>query len=175
MAQSPARWRSKMFSLALDIARQVAVAVDVVGRDVQPDRDVGTEGLEQLELVRRGQLQHVEAVGSQRGEVDDAAADVAADLVAHAGLLEDMAGISAVVVDLPLVPVIATKRASGWARASSSTSQEDYVKAARAATATGCGLGRVLGMPGLITSAVTGAQSIDSGSATRARPRRRHR
>ena len=43
---------------------------------------------------------------------------------------------------------------SGWARASSSTSQISGLPAARAAAATGCGLGRRLGMPGLMTSAV---------------------
>src|SRR5947209_11053019 len=73
--------------------------------------------------------------------------------------------ISAVVVDLPLVPVTPTKRLSGWARASSSTSQISGFPAARAASATGCGLGRRLGMPGLITSAVMFFQSIVAGSA----------
>src|SRR5215470_15903680 len=75
--------------------------------------------------------------------------------------------ISAVVVDLPLVPVMATKRALGWARASSSTSQMSGLPATRAAAAIGCGLGRRLGMPGLITSAVTFAQSTLDGSARR--------
>src|SRR5690242_1250282 len=74
--------------------------------------------------------------------------------------------ISAVVVDLPLVPVTATKRLFGCARASSSTSQISGLPAARAAAATGCGLGRRLGMPGLITSAVNRFQSMLEGSAS---------
>jgi hypothetical protein len=41
------------------------------------------------------------------------------------------------------------------AQASNSTSQMIFLPAARAAAATGCGLGRWLGMPGLMTSAVT--------------------
>src|SRR5205814_843926 len=78
-----------------------------------------------------------------------------------------MCPISAVVVDLPLVPVRPTKRASGWARASSSTSQMIGLPAARAAVATGCGSGKWLGMPGLITSAVTFDQSMLDGSVRR--------
>jgi len=61
--------------------------------------------------------------------------------------------IRAVVVDLPLVPVMPTKPACGWARARSSMSQMIFLPAARAAAATGCGLGRRLGMPGLMISA----------------------
>jgi hypothetical protein len=38
--------------------------------------------------------------------------------------------------------------------------------AARAAAATGCGLGKVLGMPGLMTRAVMRDQSMPAGSAT---------
>ena len=73
-----------------DIARQIAMAIDVVGRDVEPHRDMGVEGLQQFELVGR-QLQHVEAALAQRRQVERAAADIAADLAAHAGLGEDMA------------------------------------------------------------------------------------
>src|SRR5216683_5368892 len=72
--------------------------------------------------------------------------------------------IRAVVVDLPLVPVMPTKPAFGWARASSSMSQMIGLPAARAATATGCGLGRWLGMPGLMTSAAARDHSMDEGS-----------
>src|SRR5216683_4455323 len=74
--------------------------------------------------------------------------------------------IRAVVVDLPLVPVMPMKPAFGWARASSSMSQMIGLPAARAATATGCGLGRWLGMPGLMTSAATCDQPMDAGSTT---------
>src|SRR5437879_2294629 len=75
--------------------------------------------------------------------------------------------ISAVVVDLPLVPVMPTKRAFGWARASNSISQMIGLPAACAAAATACGLGRWLGMPGLMTRAVTFDQSMLDGSARR--------
>src|SRR5581483_11868560 len=74
---------------------------------------------------------------------------------------------SAVVVDLPLVPVMATNLASGCALASSSTSQMIGRPASRAASAMACGLGRRLGMPGLITNALTFDQLIRSGSMRR--------
>ena len=50
--------------------------------------------------------------------------------------------ISAVVVDLQLVPVMPTKREFGWARASSSMSQKIGLPAARAAAAMACGCGK---------------------------------
>src|SRR5438094_2078648 len=74
--------------------------------------------------------------------------------------------IRAVVVDLPLVPVIPTNPASDCARAKSSMSQTIFLPAARAAAATGWGLGRRLGMPGLMMSAVMHDQSMDAGSTT---------
>src|SRR5580704_11969465 len=74
--------------------------------------------------------------------------------------------IRAVVVDLPLVPVMPTNLAFGWARARSSMSQMICLPAARAATATGCGLGRWLGMPGLMMSAATPDQPMEAGSTT---------
>src|SRR5476651_2121181 len=61
---------------------------------------------------------------------------------------------------------MATNVASGCARARSSTSQISSVPAARAAAATGCGWGNRLGMPGLITSAVTFDQSMLAGSTS---------
>src|SRR5712671_4946614 len=74
--------------------------------------------------------------------------------------------IRAVVVDLPLVPVIPTNPASDCARARSSMSQMIFLPAARAAAATGCGLGRWLGMPGLMMSAAARDQPMDAGSTT---------
>ncbi len=98
--------------LGRDIARHVAVPVDMVGRDVEPDRDMGAEGLEQLELIGR-QLQHIDAARPERREIERAAADIAADLAAPRRRSFRMWPISAVVVDLPLVPVMPTKRACG--------------------------------------------------------------
>src|ERR1700689_2518363 len=62
--------------------------------------------------------------------------------------------ISAVVVDLPLVPVMPAKRAVLQASASSSMSPMIGTLARRARSATGCGLGWVCGMPGDSTSAL---------------------
>ena len=65
--------------------------------------------------------------------------------------------ISAVVVDLPLVPVMAMKGASGasFARSiqNSSTSPMIWMPAARARSTVQCGLGWVSGTPGESTSA----------------------
>ena len=72
------------------VAREIAMPVDMVGRDVEPHRDVGMEGLEQFELIG-GKLQHVEAAFAERLEVERTAPDIAADFAAGAGLLEDVA------------------------------------------------------------------------------------
>ena len=72
------------------VARNIAMAIDMVRRDVEPHRDVGVEGLQQLELVG-GELQHVEAALAERREIERTAADIAADFAARTGLLEDVA------------------------------------------------------------------------------------
>ena len=61
--------------------------------------------------------------------------------------------ISAVVVDLPLVPVITTMGACGAARKAISTSLTILMCAAAARVAAGCGVGCRCGIPGLITRA----------------------
>ena len=168
-AQSPGSLAREDVLLGGDIARHVAVAVDMVGRDVEPDRDIGAEGLEQLELVGR-ELQHIDAARAERRQIERAAADIAADFAAPAGLGEDVAdqrrrrrlAVGAGDAD-EAAPV-------GWARASSSMSQMICLPAARAAAATGCGLGRWLGMPGLMTSAVD-ARPVDATPDRRARRR----
>ena len=80
------------------------------------------ERRDQLELVGR-QLQHVDAAPPERRRGRAPAADIAADLAPRRPASARMWPISAVVVDLPLVPVMPTiARACGCARASSSTS-----------------------------------------------------
>ncbi len=93
--------------------------------------------------------------------------------------------ISAVVVDLPLVPVMATTRgrlcsgAAFTARAKSSISPITGTPAARAAATVQCGAGWVKGTPGATTSAAKSDQSaafrVDELEAlgARGRPRRR--
>ena len=71
--------------LGRDIARHVAVPVDMVGRDVEPDRDIGAESVEQFELVGR-ELEHIDAARAERRQIERAAADIAADFAAPAGL-----------------------------------------------------------------------------------------
>ena len=64
----------------------------------------------------------------------------------------------AVVVDLPLVPVIPMKAASRWERTSNSVSPMTSRPAARAMLTTGCSSGRPWGMPGLRTRVVSSRQ-----------------
>ena len=77
--------------------------------------------------------------------------------------------ISAVVVDLPLVPVTPIRVASVVARAKSSMSPMMDQPSARAWTMAGWGAGKPWGMPGLKTSVLAARQVRVSGSTT---PRR---
>ena len=82
-----------------------------------------------------------------------------------------MWAISAVVVDLPLVPVMATKGASGQladrARQNSSTSPMTSTPAALALPTVQCGSGWVSGTPGASTRAANRLQSASLRSSTR--------
>ena len=95
--------------LRLGVAAHVAVPVEMVGRQVQPDRDVGPEVARQVELVGR-HLEHVDAALRRRLQIERGAPDIAADGDRQPATASTWP-ISAVVVDLPLVPVTATKRA----------------------------------------------------------------
>jgi hypothetical protein len=80
-----------------------------------------------------------------------------------------MCAISAVVVDFPLVPVIATKGASGArtarSRLNNSTSPMISTPAAWASAAAQCGAGCVSGTPGVSTKAAIFDQSAVRRSA----------
>ena len=89
-AQSPALLAGEDVLLGGDIARHVAMAVDMVGRDVEPDRDMGAEGLAAARAGRTTARAH-RCRPAERREVERAAADIAADLAARAGLGQDMA------------------------------------------------------------------------------------
>ena len=54
------------------------MALEMVGREVQPDRDVGAEAARQIELVGR-HFEHVGAPLAGRLEIERGAADIAAD------------------------------------------------------------------------------------------------
>ena len=89
-----------------------AVPVEVVGRDVEQHADARRERRRQLDLERR-HLDDVDAAVGGGSSSRIGGADVAAHLRVVAGLPRRMWAISAVVVDLPLVPVMATNGASG--------------------------------------------------------------
>ena len=81
-----------------------------------------------------------------------------------------MWAVSAVVVDLPLVPVMATNGASGEvlarSRQKSSTSPMISTPAARALVTVQCGAGWVNGTPGASTRAANRLQSASAKSST---------
>ena len=60
------------------------MAVEVVGREVEEDRDVGLQRAGEVDLVG-GELEHDDHAVLGRVEVEHAAADVAADLHRAAG------------------------------------------------------------------------------------------
>jgi hypothetical protein len=132
-----------------------AVAVEMIRRQVEQDAGGRVDRGREVDLVGRA-FDHIEAVGRRRIERHDGAADIAAHLRVAAGGLEDVR-VSAVVVDLPLVPVIAMNGALGAAalrsRPNSSTSPMISTPAPRANSTVQCGLGWVSGTPGDSTKA----------------------
>ena len=92
------------------VVRERAVAVEVVLADVDQDADRRIERRRKIDLIGRA-LDHVHASGARRLEREDRGADIAAELGVVAGARAADARSSAVVVDLPLVPVIATNGA----------------------------------------------------------------
>ena len=73
-------------ALGGEVAAEAAVAVEVVGGEVEEDRDVGLQRAGEVDLVG-GELEDDDHAVRGRVEVEDAAADVAADLDRAAGLL----------------------------------------------------------------------------------------
>jgi hypothetical protein len=135
-------------ALGGEIAADAAVAVEVVGREVEEDRDVGLERAGELGLVG-GELEHHRLAVAERVERQHAAADVAAIWTGRPAVAR-MWATSAVVVDLPFEPVIATtwgarsKRAQSsvaWERKKSPTSLSTATPACQAAATAGCGAG----------------------------------
>ncbi len=61
-----------------DITFHAAVAVEMIGRDVEQDRDVENEALGQFELIG-AHLEHVDAIGAERLERQRRYAEIAAD------------------------------------------------------------------------------------------------
>ena len=172
--------------LGRDIARHVAMAVDMVGRDVEPHRDMGMEGLRAARADRTTAPAR-RCRPAPSGSRSSAPRPILPPTSHDAPAVFRIWPISAVVVDLPLVPVTPMKRL--WAGPGPAARRRRSAARRRRAPPrpTGCGLGRRLGMPGLITRAVTLLQSMVEGSANlvpifaasraprRCRPRRRSR
>ena len=127
-------------ALGSDIAGHVAVAVDVVGAEIEHRRRIEAERGESLQHVGR----HLQHVDRRRPAAAAAPARRCRDCRPPRPALRRsarMCASSAVVVDLPLVPVMPTKRAREPARRtawnSSSASDRIGTPAARARAAIG--------------------------------------
>ena len=128
-----------------------AVAVEMVGRDVEQDADGRLQRRRQLDL-ERGHFDHV-ACGRWPAAAAPGSRCRCCRPSAHPCRPDRrMCAISAVVVDLPLVPVTATNGASGAllarSRANSSMSPMISTPAALAFCTVQCGSGCVSGTPG---------------------------
>ena len=71
------------------VARQRAVAVEVIGRDVEEDADARVDAGRKIDLKRRA-LDHMVAAGARRIEREDRRPDIAAELHVAAGGGEEM-------------------------------------------------------------------------------------
>jgi hypothetical protein len=76
-------------ALGRDVAVEAAVAIEMVGADVEEDGDVEADRQGEVELIGR-QLQHVGPVRAQRFQRQGRGADVAADLRLEPGGLQDV-------------------------------------------------------------------------------------
>ena len=93
-----------------DVVLHRAVAVEMVGRDVEQDGDVGIKLTAQVELVGRA-FEHIDRAAVRPPSED--AVPILPPSARRGPPLRDMWPIRAVVVDLPLVPVMATMGAPG--------------------------------------------------------------
>ena len=78
-------------ALGGEVAAEAAVAVEVVGGEVEEDGDVGLERAGELDLVG-GELEDDDHAVRGRIEVEDAAADVAPTCTGRPAACEDMGG-----------------------------------------------------------------------------------
>ena len=84
----------------------------MIRRQIDQHADRGVERRREIDLIGRA-LDDVYAIGVRRLERKDRRTDIAAELRILTGGRAEMCSVSAVVVDLPLVPVMATNGACG--------------------------------------------------------------
>ena len=159
--------------LGLDVPLEAAVPVQVIGRDVQHRRHARPEQRGALELEARG-LGHDDAVGREVERLlGQAACRCCRRRARGAPGPRKSSPVSAVVVVLPFVPVIAMTSAS-IARQASSSSPTMGTPRARTRTRAGS----VSGTPGLTTTssapanASSGWPPVQSAQPSRSSPQR---
>ena len=150
--------------------------------DVEQDADRRIERGREIDLIGR-HFDHVHAARRAAARATGSRCRYCRRAGRRSRPSRSRCAISAVVVDLPLVPVMATNGASGaWRRRSrqnSSMSPITSTAAARASPTVQCGAGCVSGTPGASTSAAIFDQSTCRrsavGNAGAASPSRRCR
>ena len=141
-----------------------AVAVEMILGDVEQDADRRIERGRKIDLEGRA-LDDMHAPGAlaRGGSSDRIAVPILPPSCASKPAAARRCAISAVVVDLPLVPVMAMNGASGAmcrrSRQNSSMSPITSAPALRASSTVQCGSGCVSGTPGASTSAAIFDQS----------------
>ena len=133
--------------LGRDVALEGGVTVEVVGGEVEPDRDVGVEAVGALELEARDLDREDRLAPSSPPRSRSGESRCCRPPGRRAPAASRTAPRPAVVVDLPLVPVMAARRPRRWRKASS-ISAITSTPASRAA----CSSGRSHGTPGDTTT-----------------------
>ena len=90
-AVPPGAEMGKYRRLDAGIVLERAVAVEMVGRDVEQRRGVGREPRRKLDL-EGGKLEHISEIGGERFEIEHRLADIAAERHALSRRLEKMRG-----------------------------------------------------------------------------------
>src|SRR3546814_15219405 len=78
------------------IARETVIPVEMVGGDVEQDRDIAIEALRQIDLIAR-QFEYVDAAFGQGLLFEDRQPDIAAEQAGDARRLQDMVARKSVV------------------------------------------------------------------------------
>ncbi len=139
-----------------------AVPIDVVGAEVEQHADRGREARREVDLIGRD-FEDMQPAGLRRSRASTAV-PILPPICTSQPAEPKRCAVSAVVVDLPFVPVMAMSGASGAiaarSRQKSSMSPMISTPAAVASFADQCGSGWVSGTPGVSTSDAISDQSM---------------
>ena len=154
---------AKTRDLMRGIVLERAVAVEMVGRDVEQRRGVGLRARREVDL-ERGELEHIGEVGRRTARDRARPCRYCRRAPRACPPLASRWAVSAVVVDLPLVPVMTTTLPGALLLAPARGRTARYRRSPRCprlarCSTVQCGSGWVSGMPGASTSAAKRDQS----------------